>query len=367
MVWTGLVGLSLAAGVKAATPPEPALLHETWKTYLRTTVRKNGRVVDAKGGGHTTSEGQAYAMLRAVWADDPASFERIHRWTLRQLQRGAPTRAPAWKYGRQFLRLRVLDPAPATDADLLMAWALQLAGEQWDRSDYIEDARALAQTTWTHNVVVLGERYVLLPGPWARGGDPVRVNPSYFLPFAMRDLDRLDPTLDWDRVIDDGYELLAEAVPAGELLPDWLYLDPATGTRVAAPDPKHNLHGFEAMRIPWMLAAEVAWHQDPRAEALLSPYLQWKTIWSEQHWLPAVAHPDGTPAVDYGHPALTGALLAAWAWQDPDTALDLYQTDIAPSRGKDGWGDPDDYYAQNWIWFGIALWSGVAMPMEMTP
>lgn len=367
MVWSGLMGLSLAAGVEAASPPAPALLHETWQTYLRTTVRRNGRVVDAKGGGHTTSEGQAYALLRAVWADDPAAFATIHAWTLRNLQRGVPTRAPAWKYGRLRLRNRILDPSPATDADLLMAWALQLAGERWDRDDYIEQARALARTTWTDNVVVLGGRHILLPGPWARESRPVRVNPSYFLPFVMRDLDRLDPTLDWSRVIDDGYAMLADAAPEGALLPDWLYLDPTTGTRVAAPDPQHELHGFEAMRIPWMLAAEVAWYDDDRARALLAPYLRWQKSWPDQRPLPAVARPDGSPAVDYGHPALTGALLAAWAWNDPALATHLYETEIAPTLGPDGWGDPDDYYAQNWIWFGIALWSGVATPTEMNP
>ena len=117
MVMGGLVGLSLAAGVEAAAPPGTPLLQETWQVYLRTSVRHNGRVVDAKGGGHTTSEGQAYGLLRAVWANDPDSFDRIYTWTFRRLQRNTATRAPAWKYGRAWLRPRILDEASATDAD----------------------------------------------------------------------------------------------------------------------------------------------------------------------------------------------------------------------------------------------------------
>jgi hypothetical protein len=367
MVMGGLVGLTLAVGVEAAPPPGPKLLQETWVAYLRTSVRRNGRVVDEKGGGHTTSEGQAYALLRAVWADDPDAFERVYRWTFRHLQGDNPAQLPAWKYGRKIICRRILDESPATDADLLMAWALQLAGDQWDRADYTDLARILARSTWQQNVLVVGGRHILLPGPWAKTSRPIQVNPSYFVPFALRDLDRLDATTDWAQVIDDGYAMLAEATPNGELLPDWLYLDPTTGTRVDAPDPQHNLHGFEAMRIPWTLAAEVLWHNDPRARELLTPYLNWRERWNLHHWLPAVANPDGTPAVDYGHLALTGALLPAWATADRDAAADLYAADIAPTLGPDGWGDPTDYYAQNWTWFGIALWTGAAMSSENTP
>jgi endoglucanase len=367
MVMGGLVGLSLAAGVEAAPTPGPTLLQETWQVYLRTSVRRSGRVVDARGGGHTTSEGQAYALLRAVWADDPDAFDRIYTWTFRRLQRGTPARAPAWKYGRARVLPRILDDASATDADLLMAWALQLAGERWERPDYLDRARALARTIWQDNVIVVGDRHVLLPGSWARDQPLVQLNPSYFVPFAMRDLRRLDPDLDWNRVIDDGYAVLADAAAEGQLLPDWLYLDPNTGMRVPSPQPEHNRHGFEAMRIPWMLAAEIAWYDEPRARTLLVPYLQWQERWATAHWLPAVAQPDGTPVVDYGHPALTGALLPAWALTDPHAAADLYTTDIAPTLGPDGWGDPNDYYAQNWIWFGIALWIGEAVPSEKTP
>jgi len=368
MVMPGVIGLTLMTGAEAAaTPPGAQLLQETWSTYLRTSVRRNGRVVDEKGGGHSTSEGQAYAMLRAVWADDPDAFARIHTWTLRKLQNGDPTALPAWKYGRRVAFRRILDPSPATDADLLMAWALQLAGERWDRPDYTDLARTLARSTYSRNVVVVGGRHVLLPGPWAKDTDPIRVNPSYFVPFAMRDLDRLDPGIDWTPVIDDGYAILAEATPDGGLLPDWLYLDPTTGTRVPAPEPAHDLHGFEAMRLPWTLAAEVAWHNDPRARALLTPYLDWRPFWRQHNWLPAVAHADGSPAVEYGHLALTGALLPAWGLLDPDAAADLYTSDIAPTLGPDGWDDPADYYAQNWTWFGIALWTGVAVSSEKTP
>jgi len=365
MVASGLTGLALMAGMSAAGPSADELT-SAWSDYVRVSVHKSGRVIDRKGGRVTTSEGQAYGMLRAVWAGDRSTFHRIDTWTQRHLQGQDPTALPAWKWGRKRLRRRVLDPQPATDADILIAWALLLAAEHFEQPDYRVRAKALVQTIWDTDVHRVGDRLVLLPGPWAATSDPLRLNPSYFLPFAMRAFVALDPAHDWTALIDDGYDILTEST-AGELAPDWLYLDPTTGARVPAPDPSHELHGFESMRLPWTLAAEVMWFDDPRAKALLVPYLAWQAHFAERGWLPALATADGAPAADYPHLALYGALLPAWGVDVPNTAAELYATKIAPTRGPNGWGDPADYYAQNWIWFGLALWSGLAVPPEMTP
>ena len=65
-----------AAGSSAATgPPAKDPLAETWRAYVSRFVEADGRVVDPKAGGITTSEGQAYALLRAVWMDDRPVFD----------------------------------------------------------------------------------------------------------------------------------------------------------------------------------------------------------------------------------------------------------------------------------------------------
>jgi len=365
MVAGGLTGLALMAGMSASAP-SAEVLAAAWADYVRVTVHKSGRVIDRKGGRISTSEGQAYGMLRAVWVGDRSTFDQIDAWTVRHLQDRDPAALPAWKWGRKRLRRKVLDPQPATDADILIAWSLLLAAERFDAPEYRARAKTLVQTIWDTDVHRVGDRLVLLPGPWAATTKPLRLNPSYFLPFAMRSFVALDPEHDWTALIDDGYAILTEST-AGELAPDWLYLDPTTGTRVSAPDPAHELHGFESMRLPFTLAAEVMWFDDPRARALLAPYIAWQDHFTERGWLPALATADGTPAADYPHPALYGALVPAWAIDTPDLAAELYSATIASTRGDDGWGDPADYYAQNWIWFGLALWSGLAVPPELTP
>src|SRR5215475_8319722 len=43
-------------------PAVPAVLRESWKAYVERFVQRDGRVIDYKADGISTSEGQAYAM-----------------------------------------------------------------------------------------------------------------------------------------------------------------------------------------------------------------------------------------------------------------------------------------------------------------
>ena len=95
-------------------------LSALWSLYRYTHVQ-SGRVVALDEDGITTSEGQAYAMLRAVWANDRASFDAVWAWTRENLQ-VRPDRLLAWRW-----KGRVLDLNAATDADQDAALALVLA------------------------------------------------------------------------------------------------------------------------------------------------------------------------------------------------------------------------------------------------
>ena len=86
--------------------------------FLDRYVDDDGRVVRHDQGGDTVSEGQAYAMLLAVAADDRDRFAQVWDWTRAHLQRGDGLLAWRWAGGR------VVDDEPATDADLDAARAL---------------------------------------------------------------------------------------------------------------------------------------------------------------------------------------------------------------------------------------------------
>src|SRR5262245_50931417 len=58
----------------------PPILKESWDAYIAKFIQQDGRVIDHKASGITTSEGQAYAMLRAVWVGDRTSFDKTFQW-----------------------------------------------------------------------------------------------------------------------------------------------------------------------------------------------------------------------------------------------------------------------------------------------
>ena len=63
---TGLGALTLWGAVAVAEPPPERLLRCSWADYRRHYIQADGRVIDPRGGHITTSEGQAYGMVRAA-------------------------------------------------------------------------------------------------------------------------------------------------------------------------------------------------------------------------------------------------------------------------------------------------------------
>jgi endo-1,4-beta-D-glucanase Y len=377
--------LSVAVGAAEAAPhagvraTEQAAAHAAlradWRTYVTHWISEDGRVLDRAEAERTTSEGQSYALVRAVWADDRATFERVRAWTRDNLQGGDPSRLPAWSWGRRSDETwGVLDEAPASDADQWVAWALLGASARWHDTSARDDARVLLASIWEQETDEVAGARVLLPGPWARPASrrprdqvsPTQLNPSYWLPFAWRAFAEADPDHDWQGMIGPAYELLEACVGATGLATDWCYVDPmrpGTGV-VAAPRGReaHDDFGFEAMRIPWTLAAEVRWHNEPRAARLLRPYTALGRAFLRDGSVPAVRAWDGRARVPWDYVGLYGALLPVWELRLPGAAADAWAM-LEGRRGPHGWGETIDYYGQNLVWMGQALRVGLAGKM----
>ena len=63
------------------------ILSSSWEKYKVKFLNKDGRIIDYSQNNITTSEGQGYALLRAVWMDDKAAFDLVWKWTKENLKR----------------------------------------------------------------------------------------------------------------------------------------------------------------------------------------------------------------------------------------------------------------------------------------
>jgi endoglucanase len=352
-----LIGLALVLGPADAGAPPVRTLGRAWRGYAHAYLTPEGRVVDHRGG-ITTSEGQAYGLLRAAWMGDERRFESVRTWTTAHLQGGDPTALPAWKFGpTDTAELAVMDPQPASDADLLYAYALLIGARQWQRPALQAQAVALAGHIWDDETLEVPGGRLLLPGPWAANLDPIPVNPSYFVPFVFRALAETDPEHDWMALVDRGYADLGRAMGPAGLPPDWFWVDPSTGELRAAPagDEDKAAFGFEALRVPWNLAADLRWAGEPRAAALLDRLDPLLDRLLRDGQLPARIGADGAALVDYSWPGMSAALLPALARRG-DGGDEQVWSRLAARWSRRGWRDDDDYYFANWLWFGVALW-----------
>lgn len=377
----------------ALAQSDRTMLRDLWLGYTDDFLEEGSRrTVDPVDGGITTSEGQSYTMMRAVWSDDQQTFDDSWQWTKDNLQRpdgllswrfGPLTDDPDGAYGVQTDRG---GQNTASDADVDVAYALLMAHSRWKDDAYLYDALPLVSAIWQAEVVEVAGRPVLVANDLERNdATSVLVNPSYFAPYAYRAFAHVDPEHDWDGLVDSTYTVLEqlsteqigdgpEAAGAG-LVPDWVRLDRQTGQALpadlaATSGGSGTDFGYEGLRLPWRLSLDHLWHGEPRALALLqqqAPVLA--AARNDAGELPAVYQRDGQRAVDYTSVAMAGGAIGALDAADPRAADEVYRTQLRPQYDADLRRTPErlGYYDANWLWFGTALHLGALPNLTTSP
>ena len=224
-----------------------------WAAFRDRFMAPEGRIVDTGNQNISHTEGQGWAMLSAVRADDRAAFERLHAWTMGTLRRGQDELF-AWRF-RPGASNPVDDPNNATDGDLFIAWAMLEAGERWGQRDHAAQGNAIARDILRILVRRAGPYPVLLPG--ARGFERVDhtvINPSYYAFPAIRALAQAVPDPAWLRVAADGVALLRGGrFGRWGLPPDWLAVRRADGL-LTLPGDWAPRFSYDAVRVPLYMA-----------------------------------------------------------------------------------------------------------------
>lgn len=349
------------------------MLASLWRDYKVNFIEPNtDRTIDTGNNNVTTSEGQSYTMLRAVWMDDKDMFDRSWSWTQQNLQR-TDDNLFSWLYGTTtdgytgILTDRGGENT-ASDGDSDIALALIFAYERWSDREYLDAAYDIVRDIWAKEIIVIRNRPYLLANnvELTSGAPTVVVNPSYFSPYAYKIFARIDPTHDWLGVASTSYDLLFETsrLPLDKdrssgLPPDWIRLNRTTGALSTTTEGSQTTnYGFDALRVPWRIALDWQWFKDQRAKQYLDSLAFLENEWKANHIIYSTYSHDGKPQVSFETPAMYGGAMG-YFYLHQDVGKEVYEEKLKLIYSPDfqAWKEPIGYYNDNWAWFGMALYN----------
>lgn len=354
------------AGVKRfILPPieDNTMLSESWDAYKKRFVQFDGRVIDWFNEQISTSEGQSYALLRSVWIGDRGTFDTVLNWTLNNLHK-TNNHLFAWKWGQRADKSwGIIENVSAADGDEDIAFALSIAYDKWGDIKYRELAINIIKDIWSYETILIkGVRY-LTAGDWVKvENDTISMNPSYFAPYAYRVFASIDASHNWLELVDTSYDIIYRCSESSKayLPPDWCMLN--KNGEVVLPDTrdKKNDTSYDAFRTYWRLAFDYMWFGEKRAYK----YIKGGSAFLTAHWikkgkLADSYAKDGAPRSDNEAMSIYGMLLPSLAVADRSLADEVYNKKIIPPYRNGFWGNQEEYYSQNWVWFGVALFKEI--------
>jgi endoglucanase len=343
------------------------LLEQSWVIYRQQFIQEDGRVIDYQASDRSTSEGQAYAMLRAALIDDPVTFGLTLDWAEKNLKRLDAKGKPidqlwAWKWGKDKGKWGPIDKNFASDADIDAITALIIASRRWNRPEYLEIARTKLRDLWNFSTIAgSGDKRYLLPGPveaFVPTPSTLYLNPSYFAPYAFRIFAQVDPDRKWLSLVESSYQVLEQSSKTSTVgLPsDWIALDTKTGRFAPVPPTSklESVYSFDAYRVWWRVAWDAEWFKAPEAERYLrtgTKYLQ--AQWRSSERLPARISLQGKSTVNYEATSQYAMLYPALRLIDPEMAEQQLEKKLLPRYKQGIWDDESAYYTQNLAWIGL--------------
>jgi len=368
LIATVLLWQSMAKSISASSNQDfDKILSTSWQAYKRQFIQADGRVIDWTNNKITTSEGQSYALLRAVWMNDRQTFDTTLKWTYENL-RARGDNLFSWKWGLNSTtqKWEVLDKSAASDADQDIALALLLAYRRWHQREMLAQARAIIADIWNAEIVEINGQPYLVAGDWAKSMPAPALNPSYFAPYAYRLFAEIAPERDWNGLIDSSYRVLEESTKLSNvnLPPDWCSINRETGAiePIQLNGEVSGDYSYDAWRAMWRVSLDAIWYDEPRAKNFIKRAKFIFDFWRKHEHLAEAFTKDGAVRSDVESIAALGVHLPAFSIIDKKTAKRIYEERLLASYRRLGergfWGNPNDYYGQNWAWFGIALYAG---------
>jgi endo-1,4-beta-D-glucanase Y len=337
-----------------------------WQSYSAHFIDQQGRVIDPESDSRTTSEGQAYAMFFALVGNDRPRFDRVFEWTEDNLARGDfGTHLPACLWGRDKDGVwKTLDPNPAADADVWIAYTLIEAGRLWKQPGYTNlGTRMMAQIASREVAELPGFGPMLMPGPvgFAHNGSWT-LNPSYLPVFIFERLASVDPAGPWQKIAGGIPPLIRLSSPKGYAM-DWVNYVPGDGFYPAPkfPDKPADLPagGDDAIRV--YLWAGMLEEQDDARSDILNALPSMSGFLAEHDAPPEKVSDQGTPSDRLGTVGFSAAVLPylrAVPGNGKALARQSIRMNSEKNPGTGMYGKPPDYYDQNLALFATGFLEG---------
>jgi endoglucanase len=401
-MWTRTIGYTAIIGALAITAfvvyrnsekanetlvyAPPQIMRALWADYKAHFLEpESSRTLDPSRGNITTSEGQSYTMLRAVWMGDKETFDTELKWTRDNLGHMSD-HLFSWLYGKRTDGTYgvIIDQKGATsasDADTDIALALVFAYARWQEKSYLTDARAIIGDIWKHEVVPAGgKQYLAANNTESVGNDEwILLNPSYFNPAAYRIFAQVDPAHPWQTLATNSYSVLEASMtsPLGgsssaDLPPDWVEINRKSGAlRAPSSGDLSSLttnFGFDALRVPWRIALAWQWFGDEEALATLQKMSRLKEEWASHQMIKATYSHEGIAINNEESPAMYGGIIGYFVTTDPELAKQIYEEKLVFlfSPGSNTWKERLPYYDDNLAWFGIGLYNNLLPNLATT-
>lgn len=336
-----------------------ALWHSYKKSYWEST---SGRTIDLQSNSITTSEGQSYTMLRAVWLGDKSTFDTTWQWTTQYLQQPQSSLF-AWKWGmRPDKTYGVIENGgqnAASDADTDIALALLMAASRWQNTTYLTAAERIIHEIWESYVVQVEKEYYLLANNVEKNYplQPALINPSYLAPYAYKIFARIDEKHDWNGLVDSSYSLINTVIDSSlntlqsaGIPPDWVVLNQQTGALSASENPSLTTNfGYDAIRLPFRLALDWSWFGEERAKSTLGKMRFLSDEWNKNADIAAVYNHAGKVQSGEEHAAVYGGTLGYFQVADPEQAKAIYTKKLLEKfdATENRWIKDPGYYGDN--------------------
>lgn len=343
-------------------------LENSWKFYKSSFIKSYGQVVDPNNNFSTTSESQSYAMLRAVWLNDKETFDGVWVWTKDHFQHRTQDELFSWLWVKDGEDYKLGDSASASDADQDIALALLFAYKKWGEENYLTEAKEIIRDIWEKEVVRINGRYYLISSTGAEREDGYLANPSYLSPASYRIFAEVDPENDWSLLARDSYYLLNRLGELNNndiyLPPNWILLDKQTGVIKSPARHIENTdvsdYGFDAFRTMWRIALDAKWFNNTDAISYLNkvePFFESEL--NDKNKISAVYDLNGNEKVEYATISTNTGALSTFTITNPKLAKKFYEDRFdAEFDFENGfWADKNNYFDQNWAWFGTALYT----------